>query len=308
MKFKLEKRYLLFLFIGGIVFLFLGLFFYRPYLVYKESKQRPPELRKDNWQLLKKKIEEEILKFKGEVGIVIKDLDTGKEIAFNKEKPFPSASLAKIPIMASCFLAIEEGKLKLNQEIKVRQQDKLLGGILRHVYPGTVLTVERLIGLMIYESDNTATNILTELLGIDYLNNCFKEFGLKHTSLSRKIADYNLRQMGFENYTTPEEIAYLLEKIYNRSLVNKEISERCLNLMKLQRINDRIPKYLPAEVMVAHKTGLEQGICHDAGIIFTKKKDIILCVLTSHKEPNSNLAKEFIARIAFYTYSYLIQL
>ncbi|MCM8801051.1 MAG: class A beta-lactamase-related serine hydrolase [Candidatus Omnitrophica bacterium] len=306
MRFNLQRKYSFILLIAGVVFLLLGLFFYQRHLSIYKTKQKPLELKKDNWQVLKKKIEEEISRFKGEAGIVIKDLDTGWEIAFNKEKLFPSASLVKIPIMAGCFLAIEEGRLKLNQEVKLRQQDKLSGGILRHVYPGTVLTVERLIGLMIYESDNTATNILTELLGIEYLNNCFKKFGLKYTLLSRRVADYNLREKGVENYTTAEEITYLLEKIYNQSLVSKEISERCLNLMKLQRINDRIPKYLPAEVMVAHKTGLEQGVCHDAGIIFTKKKDFILCILTSHKERNSDLAKEFIARIAFYTYSYLI--
>ncbi len=175
-------------------------------------------------------------------------------------------------------------------------------------YPDTKLSIERLIGLMIYESDNTATNILTNLLGIEYLNNAFKAFGLKNTDLSRKIADYHLREKGIENYTTAEDMALILEKIYRRILVNKDISEKCIGILKLQRINDRIPKYLPVDIVIAHKTGLEAGICHDVGIVFTRRGDFLISVLTKHKDSNSNPAKEFIAKVALYTYNYFEQM
>jgi len=135
--------------------------------------------------------------------------------------------------MAACFLAGQEGKLKLDRNIALKVSDKLTGsGMLRNTQAGATFTVEELIGLMIYDSDNTATNILTNMLGIDYLNRSFKTFGLQNTTLSRKIADFNTRDKGIENYTTAEDVVLLLTRIYNRSLVDKDISERCLRLMK----------------------------------------------------------------------------
>jgi beta-lactamase class A len=157
---------------------------------------------------------------------------------------------------------------------------------------------------MIYDSDNTATNILTNMVGIDYLNNSFTTFGLKNTELSRKIADYKSRDAGLENYTTVEDMALILEKIYRRVLVNKDISEKCIKLLKLQRISDRLSKYLPVETLVAHKTGLERGICHDVGLVFTSEGDFIIAVLTKHANSNSAPSKEFIAKVALHAYNY----
>jgi beta-lactamase class A len=83
-----------------------------------------------------------------------------------------------------------------------------------------------------------------------------------------------------------------------------DASERCLRVLKLQRVNDRIPKYLPVGVTVAHKTGLERSVCHDAGIIFSCNGDFLICVLTQHTNPNAQASKNFIARVALATYVY----
>lgn len=300
-----------FLFITLILFLGVGAYFGQQYYGrFQKAKQERLlyEARKTAWQALQQSIKSEIGQFKGEVGIVIKDLETGWEFSFEKAKLFPSASLAKIPIMAACFLAAEEGKLKLNQNIKLKPSDKLSGsGILKTTYPDIEYSVEELIGFMIYESDNTATNILTNMLGIDYLNNSFRVFGLKNTNLSRKVADYQSRNRGIENYTTAQDMALILEKIYRRNLVNKSVSKECIGLLKLQRITDRIPKYLPVDITVAHKSGLERGICHDAGIVFTRRGDFLISILTKHKDSNSILSKEFIATISLHTYNYFEQ-
>jgi len=303
----MKKTNTLVLFLMIIILPVSTLFSYRFYQSYKENQRKKfiLERRKSNWISLKQRVYNEMAKFKADAGIVIKDLDMGWEISFNKDKLFPSASLAKVPIMAACFLASGQGRLNLEQKITLKSADKLNGsGVLKYMPAGSVFTVEKLISLMICDSDNTATNILTNLLGIEYLNDAFKGFGLKNTNLSRRVADYRLRRRGVENYTTAEDMAFLLEKIYTRSLVNKDVSEKCIGLLKTQRIADRIPKYMPVEIIVAHKTGLERGVCHDAGIVFTKKGDFLICVLTKHNLPNSLLAKEFIARISLLTYNY----
>lgn len=280
---------------------------YRYYTDSQEAKRRQVliEKRKVAWEVLRQKLTNEISQFKGEAGIVVKDLRTNWEIFHNKDRLFPSASLAKIPIMSACFLAAEESRLKLEREVALKDNDKLSGsGILKDTRPGAAFTVEELIGLMIYDSDNTATNMLTNMVGIDYLNNAFNSFGLKNTNLSRRVADFSLRDRGIENYTTAEDMALILEQMYRRSLVNKNVSEKCLRLLKLQRVNDRIPKYLPVDVTVAHKTGLERSVCHDVGIVFSCKGVFLICVLTKHANSNSILSKEFIAKIALHTYAY----
>jgi beta-lactamase class A len=263
------------------------------------------ERRKAAWRELQQRVKTEISQFKGEAGIVIKDLETGWEFSHEKAKLFPSASLAKIPLMAACFLAADQGQIKLDRNIALNSSDKLTGsGVLKDMPAGATFSVERLIGLMIYDSDNTATNIVTNLVGIDYLNNTFKSFGLKSTDLSRKIADYRSRDKGIENYASAEDMALLLDKIYQRTLGNKNVSDQCISMLKLTRMNDRIPKYLPPEITVAHKTGLENGVCHDAGIVFTRKGDFTIVVLTKHANSNSTSSKEFIARISLHAYKY----
>lgn len=261
------------------------------------------------WRELQRSINSEISRFNGESGILVKDLKNGREFSYNKTKLFPSASLAKIPIMAGAFLAADQGKIKLDRNITLKSSDKFTGsGLLKDMPSGTTFSIERLIGLMIYDSDNTATNMVTNIVGMDYLGKTFKDFGLKNTGLSRKIADYKSRDNGIENYTTAEDMVVLLEKMYGRNLGNKSVSEKCIATLKLTRMNDRIPKYLPAETAVAHKTGLEKEVCHDAGIVFTKKGDYIICVLTKHANPNSVLSKEFIAKVSLHIYEYFEQL
>ncbi|MDD5661423.1 MAG: class A beta-lactamase-related serine hydrolase [Candidatus Omnitrophica bacterium] len=298
----------LLLFIALVILLGGGTYFTGRYYVYLQKAKREQviyETKKIAWQKLRQEIANQIIQFKGEAGLVIKDLETGWELCYEKEKLFPSASLAKIPIMAACYLAAEQGRIKLDHNIALKSSDKFTGsGVLKGMPAGTVFSVERLIGLMIYDSDNTATGMLTDLVGIDYLNTAFKSFGLKKTELTRKIADYQSRKRGFENYTTAGDMALLLEKIYSKSLGSQRVSHQCINTLKLTRLNDRIPKYLPAQITVAHKTGLERNVCHDAGVVFTCKGDFIIVALTKHANSNGASSKEFIAKVALLAYNY----
>jgi beta-lactamase class A len=306
---KTKKIFLIL--IVSLLFVCGSYFGYRYYANLKEVKRQQVliEQRRLAWESLRKKLANEIAQFKGETGIVIKDLRNNWEISYNKDKLFPSASLAKIPIMSACFLAAEEGKIKLDREVALKNSDKLTGsGILKETRAGVTFSIEELIGRMIYDSDNTATNMLTNMVGIDYLNNVFNSFGLKNTNLSRKVADFFSRDKGIENYTTAEDMASIFERMYRRNLVNKDVSEKCLKLLKLQRVNDRIPKYLPVDVTVAHKTGLERSVCHDVGIVFSCKGDFLICVLTKHANSNSVPSKEFIAKVALHTYAYFEEL
>ncbi|MBL7081686.1 MAG: serine hydrolase [Candidatus Omnitrophica bacterium] len=257
------------------------------------------------WRVLNQACEREIAKFNGKPCIVIKDLSRGWKIEVNKDTAIPSASIVKIAIMAGCFYAIAQGRMDLETLVVLRANDQVAGsGVLKSKPEGIKIPVKQLIELMITKSDNTATNMLISLLSFDYLNSCFREFGLEDTNISRKMMDMKSRGQGIENYTTAQDMALLLEKIYAGDLVNRDVSVECIELLKRQTVNDRIPLKLPAGVVVAHKTGLEKGICHDAGIVFTDWGDFLICVLVQHNHPISRRTKNFISAISLLTYNY----
>jgi beta-lactamase class A len=269
------------------------------YVISQAAAEAPMETK---WAQLEKEIQRSLRDFQGELGFVIKDLRTGRAMVRNQDRRFPSASMVKIPIMAACLKAVEEGRVSLEEVLTLKRTDKVRGsGVLRAAPAGTPVTIEKLLELMITDSDNTAANMLIDLLGFDYIGTTFREFGLDRTNLSRKMMDFRSRARGIENYTTPREMADILEKIYRRTCVSPQASEKCLAVLKEQKVNDRIPRYLPRKIPIAHKTGLEHKVCHDAGVIFTEKGDVLICVLTEGNT-GAYIAKRMIARIASRVY------
>ena len=284
-----------------------GIFYYNAYRKDAAHKMEAIEARAASWARLKEYIRRATKGYKGDVAIVIKDLGMNWQIESNKDMPIPSASLVKIPVMMAYFCAAEEGKLKLSDTIELKQSDKTEGsGILKNACPGSDCKIEDLMRLMITQSDNTAANVLINRFGLDELNRYFVKFGLKNTNLSRKMMDFKLRKEGVENYTTAGDMANILEELYSGRFVNQKVSKECLEMLSEQKINDRIPKKLPHDVIVAHKTGLENGVCHDVGIVYTPKGNFLICVLTKHEYTTARPTKRLISRLSLLTYNYLL--
>lgn len=288
---------------AGVAALALGSFvFYRSYNYFLLQRQALEE-RREKWKQLSQTLRGEICSFDGQAGVIIKDMRTGWRMRINDDKRFAAASVVKIPIMAALFAAASEGKLSLDQQVALTREQKTGGsGQLKNLPAGSVFTVEQLIELMVTQSDNTATNMLIDLVGFDYLNDYFKAQGLRHTELVRKMMDFSDRRRGVDNYTTAADISLMLEKIYCGGFRDPQIGARCLELLKRQKVNDRIPAKLPDEVVVAHKTGLERNVCHDAGIVFTANGDFLICVLTRSTKGVRH-CKRFIADLAAKTYT-----
>jgi len=210
----------------------------------------------------------------------------------------------KVPIMLACFYADAKKKINLQDALVLKSAQKVSGsGILKDMPEGTKLTIEELVDLMITQSDNTACNMLIDLLGFDYINDFFRALGLKDTNLSRRMMEFNVRKKGIENYTTAQDMAFCLEIIYHNKFLSRKISQKALSLLKKQEVRDRIPARLPDTIAVAHKTGLERKICHDAGIMFTPGGDFLICVLTKNAK-RTRVAKKFIAQVALDVFEY----
>jgi beta-lactamase class A len=237
--------------------------------------------------------------FSGESAVIIKDLRNQKIIiSTNAGQQYAAASMIKLPLMAVIFKAVDEGRLSLNQEFVFRRADITGGsGVIKGMGTPVSLSLKKIMECMITESDNTASNKIINTLGFDYINSEFRSLGLTGTVLRRRMMDFSGRKRGVENYTTASDLSFLLEKIYNKELINQGASEIMLSFLKRQKINDRLPLYLPKECVCAHKTGLERGVVHDAGIVFSNCGNYIICVLTKDVK-DYKTAKKYIARLS----------
>lgn len=254
---------------------------------------------------LGRRLEEHIRQAPGNFSVFIKDINYPHfKVAFSEKERFPAASLIKVPLAAVVLKSVKENKLSLPQKFTIHQKDITAGsGVIKGMSLPLTLSVEELMELMLAQSDNTATNKLISILGLEYINNSFKELGLKETVLVRKMMDFSKRNKGVENYTTAAELGLIFEQAYRGKLIDETASGYLISLLKKQKFNDRLPLYLAKSLSVAHKTGLENGIVHDAGIVFSPKGDYIICVLTN-KVANYKQAKKFIAKLSLLTYNF----
>lgn len=263
------------------------------------------EIKVEQFEQLKNEIKECLKQYDNSntiISVYIKDLSTKHTIDIESEQLLPAASLLKIPIMAAVYYLVDKEKLSLDEIIVYKKRHRCGGsGIIKNMPYGSKFTIKMLIELMISMSDNVATHMLIERVGIQQLNKIFhEELGLENTNINRYIMDLCARNKGIENYTTAKDIGVLLEKIYYGKLVSEKASIEMLSCLMRQKISDRIPRLLPKEIVVAHKTGLMKNVCHDAGIVFTNKGDFIICVLTKNVEHTR--AKRIISELAYKAY------
>ena len=212
----------------------------------------------------------------GDIGFYYKDLSSGESFGHRENDMFQAASVIKLPIYAVVMKLWAEGKLDLYEKLLCREEDKKPPCGALYFFTGDVeVDISTLCGLMISISDNTATNLLINRLGLDFLNEQFKLIGLKDTHLERLLFDAEASARGLENRIVPAEIGALLESIYRHSFINEEVSARMEKLLLEQQINHKIPGYLPEGTPVAHKTGEDDGITNDVGVVYGEKPFVI---------------------------------
>lgn len=258
----------------------------------------------EEWQTMVTSLENTAYNYRGHVGIYLRDLNSGRTWEYNADRLFPSASLIKLPIMASVFDKIQSGALSLDTQIKLTRRDRIGGsGSLKWVREGTSLSVMEIIYKMITESDNTATKMLIDHAGIGYYQRTFEKLGLVYTRIYPEGLSLTSGRVARENYTTAREMSGLLERIYRGELVDKNSSEAMLEFLKATKSRSRLRKGLPIGWEIGHKTGLLRHSCHDVGIVFSPRGDYIIAVLTGDV-PDYTSAKSFISKVARLTYEY----
>jgi beta-lactamase class A len=216
----------------------------------------------------------------GRVGLVFIDLKSSREVSVNGNQLFPAASVAKVPVMAAAFHLSDSGKLDLQQRVRFRESDKLEGaGVLRWMKAGQEYTLWNLLRLMITLSDNTATKMAIDAIGLPTINAYLRQSGLKQTIINDPTMLVE-PPAPTNNLTSPDDMARLLVMIYNCRGFTKKSSKQMIAWMNYQRYRWGIWRGVPPGTVVANKTGNLEGILNDAGIIYTKKGNYVLSIFT----------------------------
>ena len=249
----------------------------------------------------KKEIEKIISQMEGSVCINFYDLNKNNVFSINGDKKVLSASMIKLLILAELMKKISENKFSLSDTIMIADSMKTGGdGVLKELNTGHHFTLKELATLMIIVSDNQATNILIDFLGMENINQLGKELRLKKTFLGRKMMDIEARKNGYDNYTCADDISSLLKLIYQEKLINEEASQLMLDILLRQQQGERLQRYLPSDIKIAHKCGDLDNLENDGGIIWIGNKAYILVVLTSGM-PNLQ-CKQTIGKISKFVY------
>ena len=231
-------------------------------------------------EMLKQSILDRLAAQPGKIGFYYKNLATGEELMYQEQMPMMAASVIKLFIMAEAYRQIQAGTLSKDQLVTIHKADCVPScGALTYMHEGLQVTVEDLYTLMIILSDNSATNFLIDIVGQEAVNEGIRALGYTTTQLNRKMFDTEKSSRGIQNYITAREVGDLLERMYLGQLVSPEASADMIRILKDQRLNSKIPfiiHTLPEHGAIAHKTGEDTGITHDAGIIFTREPFILV--------------------------------
>jgi beta-lactamase class A len=186
-------------------------------------------------------------RYSGKWTYALTDLTSGEHISRDEDDVMPLASLIKVPILVALYQAVHDGRLALADRTAYRKEHHCLGsGVLAHMTPGVEMSVRDAASLMIIISDNIATNMVIDLIGIDFINAQMRKLGLEQTTLLLRLGD---RRIGAEGrnmaVSTAAETASLLELIARHEAVSKDASEDMLRIMRRLDGRGELTRLLP---------------------------------------------------------------
>jgi len=254
------------------------------------------------WQKLEASIQQVDQHLDGVMGVAIEDLTTGEHYFLHEDEVFAQASSIKITVLANLYLQAQQGKLKLTDLYTVQSSDLVPDSdIMNGLTPGvTRITLRDLATMMVAVSDNAATNVLIDKLGMQNVNAMLDSLSLAHTRLRRKMMDLEAAKQGRENISTPREMMTLLDTIYHGKLLNKESTEDFFKMLSTNK-SSFIPRELPAGLKVANKPGELEAVRNDSGIVFVEGRPYVICAMTAFLR-NERDGEDAISRVSLETW------
>lgn len=217
----------------------------------------------------------------GTYAVACASADGSWSVDVSGDEPFVSASIIKLAILGTLLDQAQSGALSLDDSVTVDPSDVVGGtGVIQASGAGGSYTYRQLAAYMIQDSDNIATNLVIDAVGMPAVNQYASEIGLTQTVLNRRMMDF---AAGGENYTSANDVAHMLQLIYQGKLVSPDASEFALDLLKGQHDDAGLLEGLPAGSVFAHKTGTLDGVFNDGGIVLDRNP-YVMVVLSGDAE------------------------
>lgn len=260
-----------------------------PYLSAQQEKKNISDLESQKIQLeiLRSKTDAAINELgssvKGILGFTAIDLTTGEKFSINENLIFPQGSSIKIPVMMEIFKQASEGKFSLDDKLPVTDKHKVAGsGIIQHFGKATSeIGIRDLCVLMIVLSDNTATNMLIDLAGMENINATMISLGFQNTKVQRRMIDQKSSAKGNENLSTPYESAKIMETLYKGEFLNRELCDDIISILKLTR-GGVVASGLPENIPVAFKPGGIAGVVVEWCIVDFKDRPYVITFMENY--------------------------
>jgi beta-lactamase class A len=270
--------------------------------------QSSPTVTPEKQRLLRTKLEDTIKdvdrRLDGVVGVAILDLTNGETILYHADEVFPTASSIKVAVLAELYRQTQQGTLKLTDIYTVRTADdvedsQIFNGLTPEL---TKLTLRDLAQMVAAVSDNAATNVLIDRVGMAKVNSLLQSLSLTKTKLQRKMIDTNAAREGRENLATPREFTMLMEAIYRGRVVNQPLTDDLLKLLATRK-HSPMQTALGEGVKVADKHGELDGVRCDFGVVYAPNRPFVISVMTTYLKTDKD-GEEAIGEIAEAAYNY----
>jgi len=249
----------------------------------------PAQAQKVN-KKLQQQVQDMTAGFKGDVGIYVKDLHTGKTVSMNADSIFPTASMVKVPILIGIIDKLNKGELKYHQELTYKDSLFYAGSdLLASLKHNEKVELSKVIMLMLTTSDNTASLWLQSLAGTGTrINQILDSIGYTATRVNSRTPG---REAGRDKFgwgqTSPKEIATMFEALANRNLLDTASSEKMLRLLGRNYWDEEALSQIPPDVFVASKNGAVNASRSEVMYVSGKNARYVFCICTKNNKDTS---------------------
>jgi beta-lactamase class A len=264
---------------------------------------------------LSRSLSEELERLSGQskaraIAVALHDLESGLRFSLRGERWFHAASTIKVAVLLALFRAADENRLRLDDSLHVRNRfiSAADGSPFRlnpdsdampELYQaiGRTAKISALAEAMIAASSNLATNLLLEVLGVEYARKVLRDAQVDGVELRRGVEDHAAHQRGINNEATANGLLALLSAVRGDFLSN-ESKDQAIRILLAQQFNSMLPARLPAHAAVAHKTGEISTACHDIGIVYLPEREPYIAVILTEFDSEQNGRRDTVAAIS----------
>jgi beta-lactamase class A len=265
-----------------------------------------------------KSLDSKISEIEGDVALAFYNISNQEEIFINTNEKFHAASTMKVPVMIELYKQAALNKINLQDSILLKNEFKSIvdgslysmdiasdGDDIIYSQIGTKVSINYLIYQMITVSSNLATNVLIDMVNAKNVTLTMQSLGADKIEVLRGVEDIKAFELGLSNSTTANDLLEIMKAIAMNKAGSEKDCKQMISILKDQIFNEIIPKYLPKEVSVAHKTGSITGVHHDAGIVYLPNGESYVLILLSKNLKDFEKGTDQLAKISESIYNYV---